>query len=208
LQFAPVGVDQLAEVLKPRSAGGILAHSGTVEVISCLDLDGELVPGDLRWGVYVTFRAASEYVKQCFDQYGITTDESGEFAALYRPSHLIGLELPISVAWSALRHVPTGSPREFLGDVAAVAKKNLTVGASLDGEGGETVFGKLMPAADSLAQGALPMGLASNIQLKRTVARDQILTYDDVELPSDGPLVRLRREMEEEYKAGTRSFSG
>ena len=201
LQFPPVGVDRLAEVLKPESDGGILTHSGTVEVVSCIDLENTPVPCDLRWGVYITFKAPTEYVRQCFGQYGVTTDQSGRFAALYRPSHLIGLELAISVASAALRHEPTGTPRILLGDVAACAKKNLAVGESLDGEGGATVFGRLMPARDSLAAKAFPIGLASNAKLIRPVSRDQILSYDDVQLPANSELVQLRRKLEKLTRA-------
>ena len=58
--------------------------------------------------MYVTFRAGSDYVKQCFSEYGLTTDASGEFSAMYKPFHLIGLDLRISVASVALRLEPTG----------------------------------------------------------------------------------------------------
>ena len=84
LGFHPVGVDALAQALKPKSDGGLLSHSGTVEVVSSLKRDGEPVANDLRWGVYVTFRADNEYVKQCFGEYGLRTDRSGWYASLHR----------------------------------------------------------------------------------------------------------------------------
>jgi len=132
LQSPPVGVHRLAEVLKPKFDGGVLEHSGTVEVIASEHRDGSLVEGDLRWGVYVVFKAPTPYVKRCFAEYGIKTDASGEYAALYRPSHLIGLELGISVASAVLRLEPTGTSKEFLGDVAAVTKRDLDSGDILD----------------------------------------------------------------------------
>ncbi len=55
---------------------------------------------------------------------------------MYKPFHLIGLELSISVLSAALRGEPTGSTREWCGDVAAVAKRDLKAGETLDGEGG------------------------------------------------------------------------
>ena len=66
---------------------------------------------------------------------------------MYKPYHLIGLELGISVLSAALRGEPTGQARGFRGDVVAVAKRDLRAGEMLDGEGGYTVWGKLMPAA-------------------------------------------------------------
>ena len=81
--------------------------------------------------------------------------------------HLIGLELGISVASAALRGEPTGAPERFAADVVAVAKRDLSEGEVLDGEGGSTVWGRLMPAADSLAADALPIGVSAGATLKR-----------------------------------------
>src|SRR5690606_1841761 len=146
LAFPPVGCDHLAEVLKPRAAGGVLERNGQVEVISSLERDGSPVARDLRWGVYVVFEASTDYAKRCFKEYGLATDASGRYAAAYRPYHLIGLELGTSVAHAALHGQPTGAARAWRGDVVATAKRDLKAGERLDGEGGYTVWGKLRPA--------------------------------------------------------------
>ena len=198
LSFPPLGVTDLADGLKPRADGGLLSHRGTVEVVSCVNADGTLVPGDLRWGVYVTFDAPSDYTKQCFGEYGMLVDRSGQFAAMFRPNHLIGLELGVSVASAALRREPTGVSRQLMGDVVACAKRDLAVGEQLDGEGGYTVFGKLLPARDSISRRALPMGLAAESQVIRPVARNQVVNYEDVQLPQDSLIVRLRQELEDQ----------
>ena len=195
LSFPPCGVDDLPNVLRPRAAGGCLARSGTVEVVSSLERDGRPVYRDLRWGVYVVVEAADDYVARCFADYGLTTDDSGRYAAVYRPCHLIGLELGISVASVGLRGEATGAPTEFAGDVAAVAKRDLAAGEALDGEGGATVYGWLMPADAALASGALPIGLAHGVALTRPVARDGIVHWDDVAIDETATAVRLRREM-------------
>ena len=200
LQFPPVGVDDLANILKPRSAGGILEHTGTVEVVASENRDRSPVLRDLRWGVYVVFRAPTEYVRRCFSEYGLRTDSSGDFAALYRPYHLIGLELGISVASAALRGEPTGSSWSFFADVAAAAKKDLKPGDVLDGEGGYTVYGRLVRAPESLERGCLPMGLASNAKLVHPVKKDALVTYADVELDQRLFSYKLRRSMEKEFK--------
>ena len=195
LLFPPVGTDRLAEVLKPVQDGGILTESGTVEVVASEDRDEIPVQGDLRWGVYVVFKAPTEYARRCFREYGLATDSSGRYAALYRPSHLIGLELGISVASVGLRREPTGSTRSFLSDVAAAAKRDLRPGEELDGEGGYTVYGRLMQARDSVSKGCLPMGLTNGARVQKAVSRDQVLTFDDVELDETGLACRLRRDM-------------
>ena len=199
LEFPPCGVDDLARVLRPRSAGGQLHHAGQVEVISSLERDGRPVFRDLRWGVYVTFAAEHEYVRRCFNEYGIVTDASGEYASMYKPSHLIGLELGISVASVAVRREATGAATGWRGDCVATAKRTLRAGEMLDGEGGYTVWGKLMVAADSAAKRALPIGLAHKVKLKRDIAEGQVVSWDDVEFDANAQAVQLRREMESAF---------
>jgi len=198
LAFPPCGVDELARILRPRSAGGSLHHAGQVEVISSLERDGRPVFRDLRWGVYVTFSAEHEYVRRCFSEYGIVTDPSGEYASMYKPSHLIGLELGISVASAALRREATGAATGWRADCVATAKRALRAGEMLDGEGGYTVWGKLMPAAQSASKRALPIGLAHKVKLKRDIVEGAVVSWDDVEHDASSEAVQLRREMERE----------
>ncbi len=196
LSFPPCGVDDLARVLRPQADGGALAHRGQVEVISSVERDGRPVFRDLRWGVYVVFAAGSDYVERCFKEYGLVTDPSGRYTAMYKPYHLIGLELGISVASVGVRGEPTGAPEAFNADVVATAKRDLKAGEMLDGEGGFTVYGKLLPAAQSLDEGGLPLGLAHKVRLARDVAAGQSVRWTDVEIDAQQLAVRLRREME------------
>jgi predicted homoserine dehydrogenase-like protein len=198
LQFPPCGVDDLPLVLRAQEAGGVLERDGMVEVVSSLERDGRPVYRDLRWGVYVVLKAPNEYARACFKEYGVKTDPSGWYAAMYKPFHLIGLELGISVLSAALRGEPTGQPGGFRGDVIAVAKRALHAGEMLDGEGGYTVWGKLVPAERSLAEGALPIGLAHNVPLLRDVAAGEIVRWSDVAAP-DTDAVRARRAMEQRF---------
>mgnify|MGYP001184941415 CR=1 FL=1 len=198
LGFPPCGVDDLPHVLRPQAAGGVLAREGMVEVVSSLERDGRPVYRDLRWGVYVVLKAPNDYSKACFRQYGLKTDASGAYAAMYKPYHLIGLELGISVLSAALRGEPTGQSRAFRGDVAAVAKRALKAGEMLDGEGGYTVWGKLVPAERSLREGALPIGLAHKVRLRRNVPAGTVVRWADVEA-MDGEAVSVRREMERRF---------
>ena len=199
LAFPPCGVDDLPRILRPRSVGGSLEHEGQVEVVSSVERDGRPVFRDLRWGVYVTFSAEHEYVRRCFNEYGIVTDPTGEYAAMYKPSHLIGLELGISVASAALRKEPTGAATGWRGDAVATAKRALKAGESLDGEGGYTVWGKLMSAADSKAKNALPIGLAHHVKLKRDLPAGATVSWDDVDYDATSEAVKVRREMESTF---------
>jgi predicted homoserine dehydrogenase-like protein len=196
LAFPPCGTDALAEMLRPGNHPGALEHAGQVEVVSSLHRDGTEVANDLRWGVYVVFEAPNEYAARCFREYGVRTDAWGRVTALWRPFHLIGLELNVSVLSAALRGEPTGIADGFRGDVVATAKRDLRAGEMLDGEGGALVWGKLLPAARSLAIGGLPIGLASRLPLVRDVAAGTPLTWADVRVDERDDAYRIRREME------------
>jgi predicted homoserine dehydrogenase-like protein len=200
LQFPPAGIDELPAILKPSSEGGILEHSGTVEVVASEKRDKTPVERDLRWGVYIVFQAPTDYVRRCFSEYGLRTDYSGGYSAMYRPYHLIGLELGISIASAVLRHEPTGSPQSFVADVASVAKKDMAAGDMLDGEGGFTVYGRLTRADESIENRYLPIGLTNKARLTRAVAKGSILTYKDVEVNNTLLCYRLRRMIEQEFK--------
>jgi predicted homoserine dehydrogenase-like protein len=199
LLFPPCGVDDLPHVMRPRDRGGVLEKSGVVEVVSSLERDGRPAFRDLRWGVYVVLEAPNDYAAGCFRQYGLKTDASGRYAAMYKPYHLIGLELNISILSAALRGEPTGQPHDFRGDVAAIAKRDLVAGEMLDGEGGYTVWGKLIPAAQSLAAGALPIGLAHRVRLKNDIAHGAVVRWRDVEVNASDDAIMTRRAMEARF---------
>jgi predicted homoserine dehydrogenase-like protein len=201
LRFPPCGVWDLPEVLKPRVDGGQLDKKGTVEVVSCLELDGRAVFNDLRWGVYVIIEAPGDYQKECFKQYGLKTDSTGRYAAQYKPYHLIGLELGVSIASIMVRGEPTGQTRTFAADVVATAKRDLKVGEVLDGEGGFMVYGKLMQAERSLAIAGLPIGLAHGVKVKREIKKGQGLSWEDVEYNEKSQAVAVRKEMEDLFRS-------
>ena len=196
LLFPPCSIDDLAQVLRPEADGGVLAQKGMVEVISSQHRDGTDVERDLRWGVFVSFEAPSGYVRNCFQQYGVKTDDTGQYTALYRPFHLIGLELGVSVIAAGITGQPTGSARAFKGDVVATAKRGLEAGEVLDGEGGYTVYGTLMPAAKSCQNDYLPLGLASGVKTRTHIANGQPLKFADVEIDETTLAYTFRREME------------
>jgi len=196
LVYPPASIDEIANVMRPQPEGGLLHHKGQVEVISSLELDGKPISYDIRFGVFVVFEGDSEYIRRCFSEYGVRTDDTGRYACMYKRWHLIGLEVGVSVASVGIRHEPTGVATGFRADVVAVAKRDLRAGEVLDGEGGYTVVGKLMPAADSLRQGALPLGLAHHVTLRNPLTTGEVVRWDDVDVDETLAAVKLRREME------------
>lgn len=205
LLFPPAGIDDLPGVFRHQDVGGALTRRGTVEIASSMNRDGTEIANHLRWGVYISFEARTDYAAQCFAEYGLHTDETGRYGALYRPYHMIGLELGVSIASAVLRGEPTGHPTAFRGDVVTTTKKALGPGDTLDGEGGYTVFGKLAPARTSLVHRALPLGLSLGAKIVRPVPAGTTVTWDDVELDTSSQAVQLRLELEREFRsaAGT-----
>ncbi len=196
LGFPPATRFELADICKPKSEGGTLEKAGVTEVTSSVYRNGKDVPHHLALGTYVVFEGESDYARRCFKEYAMLPDTSGKYAALYRPIHMIGLELGISVASAALRHEPTGAPTGFRSDVVATAKRDLKAGEMLDGEGGFCVWGKQTPADVSLAHELLPLGLAHDVKLKRDIKLGDALKWSDVAYDAADTAVKVRREME------------
>src|SRR5437870_9781377 len=196
LTYPPASIDDIPSICRPRAEGGALHQKGQVEVISSLTRDGHALPYDIRFGVFVVFEGETEYIRNCFKEYMVRTDPSGRYACLYKRWHLIGLEVGISVAAVGLRRESTGAAVCFNADVVATAKRDLQPGEILDGEGGYTVWGKLLPAQTSLELGGLPLGLAHGAKLLRGVKSGRTLTWADVALDETLPALTIRREME------------
>jgi len=199
LLYPPASVEDIPYVTRPISEGGVLERKGMVEVISSLEADGRQIPYDIRMGVWVTVEAETDYIKNCFEEYNAHTDPSGRYFTLYKRWHLIGLEVGVSVANVALRNEPTGVATHWNADVVATAKRDLRPGELLDGEGGYTVWGKLLPAATSKKMGGLPLGLAHGVKVVRPVAKGQSLSWDDVAIDATTHAYKIRREMEAGY---------
>jgi predicted homoserine dehydrogenase-like protein len=196
LGFPPASRFELAQVCKPASEGGTLERKGVTEVVSSITRDGRDVPHHIAMGTYVVVESDSPYAGQCFVEYNCLPDKSGQYAALYRPTHMIGLELGISVASAVLRKEPTGTAVCFNSDVVATAKRPLKKGEVLDGEGGFSVWGRQTPAEVSLAEGYLPLGLAHGVALTRDIAEGAPLRWSDVTVDATAEAVKVRREME------------
>jgi homoserine dehydrogenase len=192
LTFPPIGVYDIAKKLIPKQQGGLIDFDGQVEVISSIDLNKNDIPNDLRWGVYIVIKAKNEYVKNCFKDYGMVTDSSGNYSAIWRPYHYIGLELAQSIYSIALDNRATGFTKKYNADVASYAKKDLKIGDKLDGEGGFCARGKLITSEQSKDEKILPLGLTDNAILKKNINKDQVIRLEDVELNLPKEVIEAR----------------
>ena len=199
LEYPSGSIDDIPNLMRPKAVGGCLYHDGQVEVVSSLDSSGSPIPYDIRYGVWVVFEGDTTYIQNCFEEYGVKTDDTGRYASLYKRWHMIGLEVGISVASVGVRSESTGAPTGFRADVMAVAKRDLKSGEVLDGEGGYTVVGQLAPAEKSIKLGALPLGLAHGLKLKNMKNAGQPITWDDVHFDKNAIAIKVRREMESTY---------
>ena len=156
LSFPPSSVYDLAKICKPKSvwrqARDRPARPRSSRRSIATSRRSRTI---LQVGTYVVIKCGHEYVRRCAQEYNMLPDKTFEHMALYRPIHMIGLELGISVASAALRKEPTGAPNGFRSDVVATAKKSMKTGEMLDGEGGYCVWGKQTPADRSLEEGLL-----------------------------------------------------
>jgi len=182
LTFPSVGVYDIAKKLIPKVDGGLIDFDGQVEVISSIDQNKKDIANDLRWGVYIVIKAQNQYVKNCFKDYGMVTDVSGSYSAIWRPYHYIGLELAQSIYSIALDNKATGHTINYNAEVASYAKKDLKVGEKLDGEGGFCARGRLITAKTSKDKKVLPLGLTDNAVMTKDIKKDQLITLADVKL--------------------------
>ncbi len=192
LTFPPVGVYDIAKKMIPKSDGGLIEFDGQVEVISSIDLEKNDILNDLRWGVYIVIKAKNDYVKDCFKDYGMVTDSTGNYSAIWRPYHYIGLELAQSIYSIALDNKATGFTKNYNADVASYAKKDLKIGDKLDGEGGFCARGKLITSKKSKEDKILPLGLTDNAILKRDINKDEVIKLEDVELNLPKEVIEAR----------------
>ena len=196
LSFYPAGIHDLSSIFKPISNGGRLTKSGLVDIAASREPDGRNVYNNICYVMFVTFKAPNQYTRDCFHQYGLLTDETGWYASMWRPFHMIGLETNTSILSTVLRNEPTGSSIFWNGDAVATAKHDLSMGDILDGEGGYCVCAKAIPAKVSSRIRALPIGLAHNVKLKNPIKKDEIVSIDDVELLDVDDIISYRKNME------------
>ena len=192
LTYPPVSVYDIANKLIPKYKGGNIDHEGQVEVISSIDRNKIQIKNDLRWGVYTVIKAQNDYVKKCFKEYGMVTNKSGEYSAIWRPYHYVGLELAQSIYSIVLDKKPTGCTKFFNAEVVSIAKKNLSVGEILDGEGGFASRGKLITSENSVKNNFLPLGLSDGAKIKRSIKKDEFIKIDDVEINWNQEVLKAR----------------
>ena len=172
LRFPPCGTHELAQMLRPGNAGRAASRRPGRGRSPACTATAATWRTTCAGACLSCSRRRTTTPLRCFQEYGVVTDQSGRISALYRPFHLIGLELNVSILSAALRGEATGAPTGFRGDVVATAKRDLRAGEMLDGEGGACVWGKLMPAATACRSAACRSASPTGCHCYATCQRD------------------------------------
>ncbi len=193
----------LGRVFSLEKDGGILRSNGVIDMANAIDPDGHYVHEDKVFpGIFVVVTSDHAGVRSSMGSmfepgFGGTAQQWGPNWGLFRPYHLACIEVPVSVARAVLQGRPTGDLRGgMVAELIAVAKRDLKPGDELDGAGGYTVYGLSERYELAREKRLLPFGFAYRGRLKRVVARDQALSWDDVEDEPSGFLYELRREQD------------
>jgi predicted homoserine dehydrogenase-like protein len=149
-------------------------------------------------GVFVFAAHEDDSVQAHYLDYGKLG--RGPLYSFYIPYHLTVFEVPLSAARVVLFNdviiAPKGGP---IVEVVATAKKNLRRGETIDGLGGYMTYGQCEKATAVIKGDLLPMGIAEGSILTNDVAKDQVLTRNDVALPKGSLAVQLRTEQDQHF---------
>ena len=129
----------------------------------------------------------------------------GPFFVFYTPFHLPHIQIASTIGRAAIHADATVSPLAGpVCEVVTIAKRDLKAAERLDGIGGFCTYGLIDNRVVARNTGALPIGLSEGCVLRRPVSKDNVLTFDDVDAPVDGLVLRLWQEQSDRWPVATR----
>ena len=188
------GVQDMARLFCLKEEGGILNRRGVVDYARPLLLpDGSVdFLNSVTPGIFVVIRTTHPQIQKDLDYWNVV--RHGDYYTFYTPYHLVTNEIPLSVVWAVEDHEPTVVPRHgLIAEVMGAAKSNLKAGTVIDGGGGYTVYAVNDLASVAKRENCVPFGLLDGAKLLKDVERDQVITFDMVDLKTDTTLYRLRK---------------
>uniref|UniRef100_UPI002FDC5ED3 SAF domain-containing protein n=1 Tax=Falsiroseomonas oryzae TaxID=2766473 RepID=UPI002FDC5ED3 len=194
---------ELPELYGLRSAGGLLERGGVLDVFNCLRRPDE---ASFAGGVFVVVELADRRTGDLFAGKGIPVSRDRRRALIYNPSHLLGVEAPISaMAAGRLGHTVPDDAYRPVTDLVARATRDLRAGHLLAIEGNRHVVpgldALLLPATPAAGAAPVPYYMAVGQRLRRPLAAGAMLTCDDLEHPADSLLWQLRAEQDRMFPA-------
>ncbi|WP_419898841.1 homoserine dehydrogenase [Roseomonas sp. USHLN139] len=187
---------ELPDLYAPTSAGGLLSGPGKLDVFNVLRRPDE---SSFAGGVFVVVELADTATGRLFAGKGIPVSADRQRALIYNPSHLLGVEAPVSIlAGGRLNHSIIGPDYALRVDLLARTDRDLPAGHVLAIEGTRHavpgIEPLLRPAVADGPSSPLPYYMAVGRALTRAVPAGTVLTFDMVEAPADSALWRLRAE--------------
>lgn len=189
MHMPKVPIAEIPQRLRPEADGGLLQRTGIVDAVR----------SDERFSVFAVTATENEFLQEYFGQRDeVPTANDGKYQVFHRPYH-IAPETTVSIASAALENEPTGTPRSHEAEVVGAAKRDLGPGDTIDGGGGDTVYGRVEEAGTASEHDHIPLELLRGAEVVRAVETDEVVTYDDVEVDSSSFIYHLRKLSEAIY---------
>lgn len=174
-------LDQLSKILVPKKDGGVLSRMGVVDY----SIGKGVAPG-----VFVVAEMSHPRISERMEDLKMG---HGPYFTFHRPYHLTSLEVPLTCARVVLYGKPDMVPLAIpSAEVAAVAKKDLKPGDTLDAIGEYCYRAWIMTAADAREASAIPCGLLHKAKVIKPIAKGQLITTANVQVPADSKIAELR----------------
>lgn len=179
------GLDDLQDVLCPEEDGGVLHKRGVVDYS---------IGKGVSPGVFCIAEMRHPRVRERMSDLKLGP---GPYYTFYRPYHLTSLEVPLSAARAVLYGDADMQPLDQpTAEVAALAKKDLAPGDTLDKIGEYSYRGWAVSTTEAKDKNALPLGLAENAVVRKTIATGEYLTYENCEPVTGARVVELRKRQD------------
>jgi predicted homoserine dehydrogenase-like protein len=191
------GVEEISRFFRPKADGGQLNGTGVIDYARPLkNEDGSIdFFRSVTPGVFMVIHTDNQQIREDLDYLDVYGDNG--YYVMHTPYHLVTNEIPLSIVQAVDFGEPTVYPKKGLvSEVFAAAKKSLKKGEVIDGAGGFAVYSLVDDYETCKKENVVPLGLLTNAKLTRDVEKDQVITYDMVEINKDSVLYHLRQLQE------------
>jgi len=188
------GIYEIPELFRLKSEGGILNRRGVIDYARPLKTeDGQIdFLRSVTPGVFLVLHTDHPQIQEDFKYFDVIGKDG--YYIMHTPYHLVTNEIPLSIATAALFQHPTIVPEKgLLTEVIAAAKRDMKAGETIDGQGGSTLYALNDHYHIAKEERLVPFGLLPGAKLRCDVKKDQVITYDMVDLKTDSMLYHLRQ---------------
>lgn len=178
-----VELEDLLNVFKPKTDGGIFSLKGTVDYST-----GKIAPG-----IFVIVHTNDKRIRK--DMKFITYAD-GPYYLLFRPYHLCDLETPQSIAEAVLLNEVTVTAENMNSEVCTIAKRDIKAGEKVKGIGSADIYGKIYHYKEARALDAIPLGIAENGITTKDIVKGSLLTRHNFAPDQSTFIYKLRMEQD------------